>query len=76
MTDAAPSGPLQWLQGLASELDGLRTVAVQRLSQQAGMPSREEFEVQRALLEDARRRLDALQAQLEAVTQRLNAPAD
>lgn len=76
MADSAPFQPLQWLQGLASELDGLRTVTVQRLSQQAGMPSREEFEVQRALLEDARLRLAAAQAQVETLVQRLNTAAD
>lgn len=75
MTDSAGPTPLQWLQGLASELDGLRTVAVQRLSQQAGLPSREEFEVQRALLDDARRRLETLQAQLEALSARLDVSA-
>ena len=72
MTDSVPFQPLQWLQGLASELDGLRTIAVQRLSQQAGMPSREEFEVQRALLEDARERLARLQAQVDSLAARLN----
>jgi BMFP domain-containing protein YqiC len=75
MTESAASSPLQWLQGLASELDGLRTVAVQRLSQQLGLPSREEFEVQRALLEDARERLSQLQAQLDSLIARLDAPA-
>ena len=76
MTNSAAAVPLQWLRGLASELDGLRTVAVQRLSQQVGLPSREEFEVQRALLDDARQRLATLQAQMDALIQRLNAPAD
>lgn len=72
MTDATSGSPLDWLQGVASELDGLRTVAVQRLSQQLGLPSREEFEVQRALLDDANQRLTRLQEQLEALTARLN----
>ncbi len=72
MTDSAASAPLQWLQGLTSELDALRTVAVQRLSQQAGLPSREEFEVQRALLEDACRRLVTLQVQVESLAARLD----
>jgi BMFP domain-containing protein YqiC len=76
MTNSAAAAPLQWLRGLASELDGLRTVAVQRLSQQVGLPSREEFEVQRALLDDARQRLATLQAQMDALIQRLNAAAD
>ncbi|MFZ5492651.1 MAG: accessory factor UbiK family protein [Pseudomonadota bacterium] len=76
MTNSAAAVPLQWLRGLASELDGLRTVAVQRLSQQVGLPSREEFEVQRALLDDARQRLATLQAQMDALIQRLNAAAD
>lgn len=72
MTDSAPSPPLHWLQGIASELDGLRTVTVQRLSQRLGLPSREEFEVQRALLEDARDRLTRVQAQVEALASRLD----
>lgn len=76
MSDSATLTPLQWLQGLASELEGLRTVTVQRLSQHLGLPSREEFEVQRALLEDARQRLAALQAQVDTLAQRLNAEAD
>jgi BMFP domain-containing protein YqiC len=76
MTNSVAAAPLQWLRGLASELDGLRTVAVQRLSQQVGLPSREEFEVQRALLDDARQRLTTLQAQMDVLIQRLNAPAD
>ena len=75
MTDSVAAAPLQWLRGLASELDGLRTVAVQRLSQQVGLPSREEFEVQRALLEDARQRLTTLQEQMDALIQRLNTAA-
>lgn len=76
MTNSVAAAPLQWLRGLASELDGLRTVAVQRLSQQVGLPSREEFEVQRALLDDARQRLATLQAQMDVLIQRLNAAAD
>jgi BMFP domain-containing protein YqiC len=72
MTDSAPSSPLQWLQGIASELDGLRTVTVQRLSERLGLPSREEFEVQRALLENTRERLARVQAQVEALAARLD----
>ena len=72
MTDAAPGSPLHWLQGLASELDGLRTVTVQRLSDRLALPSREEFEVQRALLDDANQRLARLQGQVEALAARLN----
>lgn len=72
MTDSAPPSPLHWLQGIASELDGIRTLTVQRLSQRLGLPSREEFEVQRALLEDARDRLARVQAQVEALAVRLD----
>lgn len=71
MTDPIPS-PLHWLQGIANELEGIRTVAVQRLSQRLGLPSREEFGVQRALLEDARERLARVQAQVEALAARLD----
>jgi len=73
MTDATPSTPLHWLQGAAQELEGLRTVAVQRLNRQLGLPDREEFETQRALLEDARARLAALEAQVAALAARLDA---
>jgi Uncharacterized protein conserved in bacteria len=45
---------------------------VQRLSQRLGLPSREEFEVQRALLEDARARLARVQAQVEVLAARLD----
>ncbi len=72
MTDSASRWPLHWLQGIASELDGIRTVTVQRLSQQLGLPSREAFEVQRALLEDARERLARVQAQVEALAARFD----
>ncbi len=72
MTDSAPRSPLHWLQGIASELDGLRTLTVQRLSDRLELPSREEFEVQRALLEDARERLERLQAQIDALAARLD----
>jgi BMFP domain-containing protein YqiC len=72
MTDSASPSPLHWLQGIASELDGIRTVTVQRLSQGLGLPSREDFEVQRALLEDARDRLARVQAQVEALAARLD----
>ncbi len=72
MSEPASSAPLEWLHGLASELEGLRTVAVQRASAQLGLPSREEFEVQRTLLEDARERLARLQAQVDALTARLD----
>ncbi|MDD3652205.1 accessory factor UbiK family protein [Immundisolibacter sp.] len=72
MTESVSSAPLQWLQGVASELDGLRAVTVQRLTRRLGLPSREEFEVQRALLDDARERLTRLQAQLEALAARLD----
>lgn len=72
MTDSAPPSPLHWLQGIASELEGIRTLTVQRLSQRFGLPSREEFEVQRALLEDARDRLARVQAQVEALAARLD----
>ena len=75
MTESVSSVPLQWLQGLASELDGLRAVTVQRLTRRLGLPSREEFEVQRALLDDARERLARLQAQLDALTARLDGSA-
>ncbi len=71
MTDSTSNSPLHWLKGIASELDGLRTLAVQHASQRLGLPSREEFEVQRALLEDARARLAQLQAQIETLTARL-----
>lgn len=76
MTDAPSAGPLQWLHGIASELEGLRTVAVQRLGQAAGLPSRDEFEVQRALLEDARGRLERLQAQVDTLIARLDRTPD
>ena len=76
MTEATSSGPLHWLHGIASELEGLRTVAVQRLGHVAGLPSREEFEVQRALLEDARGRLERLQAQVDALIARLDRAPD
>ena len=72
MTDSASPSPLHWLQGIASELDGIRTVTVQRLSQRLGLPSREDFEVQRALLEDARARLARVQAQVEAIAARFD----
>jgi BMFP domain-containing protein YqiC len=72
MTDSASPSPLHWLQGIASELEGIRTVTVQRLSQRLGLPSREDFEVQRALLEDARERLAAVQAQVEALAARFD----
>jgi BMFP domain-containing protein YqiC len=72
MTDPVPPSPLHWLHGIASELDGLRTVTVQRLSQRLGLPSREEFEVQRALLEDARARLARVQAQVDILANRLD----
>ncbi len=72
MTDSAPPSPLHWLQGIASELEGIRTLTVQRLSQRFGLPSREEFEMQRALLEDARDRLARVQAQVEALAARLD----
>jgi BMFP domain-containing protein YqiC len=75
MTESVSSAPLQWLQGLASELDGLRAVTVQRLTRRLGLPSREEFEVQRALLDDARECLARLQAQLDALTARLDGSA-
>ncbi|HCO43168.1 accessory factor UbiK family protein [Immundisolibacter sp.] len=70
MTDS-PSSPLHWLHGIASELDGLRSLATENLSQRLGLPSREQFEVQRALLEDARTRLDRLQGQVDALAARL-----
>ncbi len=72
MTDSASPWPLHWLQGIASELDGIRTVTVQRLSQRLGLPSREAFEVQRALLEDARERLARVQAQVEVLAARFD----
>ncbi|WP_448505664.1 accessory factor UbiK family protein [Immundisolibacter sp.] len=72
MTDSSSPSPLHWLQGIASELEGIRTVTVQRLSQRLGLPSREDFEVQRALLEDARERLAAVQAQVEALAARFD----
>lgn len=72
MTDSSPQSPLDWLQGIASELDGIRTVTVQHLTQRFGLPSREQFEVQCALLEDARERLERAQAQIEALVARLD----
>jgi len=72
MTDSASPSPLHWLQGIASELEGIRTVTVQRVSQRLGLPSREDFEVQRALLEDARERLARVQAQVEALAARFD----
>ena len=72
MTDSSPQSPLHWLQGIASELDGLRTLTAQHLSNRLELPSREEFEVQRALLEDARERLERLQTQVEALVARLD----
>ena len=71
MTDSAASAPVHWLQGIASELDGLRTVAVQRISRQVGLPTREEFEVQRGLLDNACERLARLEAQLDTLAARL-----
>jgi len=73
MTDSL-SSPLHWLQGIASELDGLRGLATENLSRGLGLPSREQFEVQRALLEDARTRLDRLQEQVDALAARLGQP--
>ena len=71
MSDSAALTPVRWLQGIASELDGLRTVAVQRLSRQVGLPTREEFEVQRGLLDSACERLARLEAQLDILAARL-----
>ena len=71
MTDSPPS-PLHWLHGIASELDGLRSLATENVSRGLGLPSREQFEVQRALLEDARARLERLQAQVDALAVRLD----
>ncbi|GAB4349046.1 MAG: hypothetical protein Kow0073_02360 [Immundisolibacter sp.] len=71
MTDSPPS-PLHWLRGIASELDGLRSLATENLSRSLGLPSREQFEVQRALLEDARTRLQRLQEQVDALAARLD----
>ncbi len=70
MTDSS-SSPLYWLQGIASELDGLRSLAAENLNRGLGLPGREQFEVQRALLEDARTRLDRLQEQVDALAARL-----
>jgi BMFP domain-containing protein YqiC len=70
MTDSS-SSPLHWLHGIASELDGLRSLATENLNRRLGLPSREQFEVQRALLEDARARLDRLQEQVDALAARL-----
>lgn len=67
MTDSASFTPLHWLHGMVSELEGLRTVMVQNISRQVGVPTRDDFEVQRGLLEDARDRLARLEAQLAAL---------
>jgi BMFP domain-containing protein YqiC len=75
MTDSAASTPLHWLQGIASELEGLRTVAVQNLSRRVGVPTRDEFEVQRGLLEDARGRLARIEAQLDALARQVGGVA-
>jgi BMFP domain-containing protein YqiC len=75
MTDSASFTPLHWLQGMVSELEGLRTVTVQNISRQVGVPTRDDFEVQRGLLEDARDRLARLEAQLAALAAKLDAAA-
>jgi BMFP domain-containing protein YqiC len=75
MTDSAASTPLHWLQDIASELEGLRTVAVQNLSRRVGVPTRDEFEVQRRLLEDARGRLARLETQLDALVMKVGSAA-
>lgn len=72
MTDSASFTPLHWLQGMVSELEGLRTVTVQNISRQVGVPTRDNFEVQRGLLEDARDRLARLEAQLAALAAKLD----
>lgn len=75
MTDSTASTPLHWLQGIAGELEGLRTVAVQNLSRRVGVPTRDEFEVQRGLLEDARGRLARLETQLDALVTKVGGAA-
>jgi BMFP domain-containing protein YqiC len=75
MTDSASLAPLHWLQGIVSELEGLRTVTVQNISRQVGMPTRDDFDVQRGLLEDARERVARLEAQLDALALKLDGAA-
>ncbi len=75
MKDSTPSAPMQLLQGIASELEGLRTAAVQNLSRRVGVPTRDEFEVQRGLLEDARGRLARLESLVDALMTKLGGAA-